>query len=187
MNCQLQLDGCNGRAAHKHHRQTRSQLGGDEKANLLHLCAQCHGWIHAHPAESYENGWLVYSWQDPAKVDVFFPPERIEEDEWLKWRERWNKDDEEPNPIRTVILPGTPVEEGETCPVCLRRKPHAKKPSSPKTKVSSVRVPIDDVESFEEIVDAAAAHLGFKESPHWRYRTLLAGLVLALQEPADAA
>lgn len=181
MNCQLQLDGCNGRAAHKHHRQMRSQGGHDEPFNLLDLCLSCHTYVHGHPKEAYDNGWLVYSWQNSAIVPVIFPRKTVKADGWQEWADRWNTDE----PAGTVILPGTPVEEGETCPVCLRRKPHAKKPSSPKTKVSSVRVPIDDVESFEEIVDAAAAHLGFKESPHWRYRTLLAGLVLALQEPAD--
>lgn len=26
---------------------------------LLHLCDQCHVWIHAHPAVSYERGWMM--------------------------------------------------------------------------------------------------------------------------------
>jgi hypothetical protein len=168
MNCQLQLDGCYGQATQKHHRKLRSQGGGDEAENLLSVCASCHREIHAQPAVSYDKGWIVYSWQDPALVKASLP---------------------EPGTalLATLEVLAAPPAEGETCPVCLRRKPHAKKPGSPKTKVSSVRVPIDDAESFEEIVDAAAAHLGFKEQPHWRYRTLLHGLVLAMQETPDVS
>jgi hypothetical protein len=29
-----------------------------------------HDWIHSHVAESYELGWLVHSWQEPADVPI---------------------------------------------------------------------------------------------------------------------
>lgn len=47
-----------------HHRQSRSQ-GVNTPDNLILLCGSgttgCHGWVHAHPAESREdgNGWIV--------------------------------------------------------------------------------------------------------------------------------
>ncbi len=39
-------------------------------ANLVSLCRDCHSWIHLHPAESYESGWLVHSWDDPAEIPL---------------------------------------------------------------------------------------------------------------------
>lgn len=63
-----------------HHRQMRSQAPKDAVhvvENLLLLCGSgttgCHGWVHAHPAESYRKGWLVRSWQSPPDVPVAYP------------------------------------------------------------------------------------------------------------------
>ena len=75
-----------------------------------------------------------------------------------------------------------PVPEGQECPTCRRRVPRAKKPSSPKTKVISLRVPIDDAETFELILEQAAKNVSLYESGHWRYFTVLRGLVHVLQE-----
>jgi len=83
------------------------------------------------------------------------------------------------------VVGETSVREGDTCPTCSRRMPHERKPSSPKTKVFSVRIPVDDSETFTELVDATAEHLGIKSNPHHRYAALTAGLVLALQGPAN--
>lgn len=55
---------CPMRATHMHHRKMRSQGGDHSAANLLHLCGFHHDYIHAHPAESYANGWLVRSWDE---------------------------------------------------------------------------------------------------------------------------
>lgn len=49
---------CPRPASHMHHRLPRSQGGQHTAANLLHLCSDCHSYVHAHPAESYESGWL---------------------------------------------------------------------------------------------------------------------------------
>lgn len=76
-----------------------------------------------------------------------------------------------------------PIPEGQECPTCLRRVPRAKKPSSPATKVVSIRIPVDDVERFTEILEAAARNDGTYEKPHWQYWTVLRGLVRTLQEP----
>lgn len=49
------------RASQMHHRRTRAQRGEHTPENLLHVCNAAHNWIHAHPAKSYENGWLIQS------------------------------------------------------------------------------------------------------------------------------
>jgi hypothetical protein len=46
-----------GRMAH--HRLRRTQGGGNDLFNLLWVCPPCHDWIHDHPEESYEKGYMV--------------------------------------------------------------------------------------------------------------------------------
>lgn len=46
-------------AVHQHHRKLRSQGGRHVPGNLLDCCALCHAYAHAHPALSYERGWLI--------------------------------------------------------------------------------------------------------------------------------
>ena len=55
---------CTGRAVHAHHRKLRSQGGGDEDANRLNCCPNCHLAIHAKVEMAYNMGQLVHSWQD---------------------------------------------------------------------------------------------------------------------------
>lgn len=57
---------CTGRAGPIHHRK----ISGREHTieNCVHICDACHRWIHAHPADSYELGWLVRMSYDPAEV-----------------------------------------------------------------------------------------------------------------------
>lgn len=56
--------------AHRHHRQRR-RVGGDRLANLLVLCQSCHTWIHDHPRNAREHGWIVpASAPDPGAVPV---------------------------------------------------------------------------------------------------------------------
>jgi len=58
--CEARIDGvCTGRAAHRHHIKRRSQGGTDDASNCADLCSDCHGWVHANPARSYELGLLV--------------------------------------------------------------------------------------------------------------------------------
>lgn len=75
-----------------------------------------------------------------------------------------------------------PIPEGQECPTCNRRVPKARKATSPKTKVISIRVPIDDAETFGEMLEAAAKNAALYESGHWQYWTLLRGLIHVLQE-----
>lgn len=42
-----------------HHRKRRSQGGGHDPSNLLHICTTVHDEIHAHPADAYAAGLLI--------------------------------------------------------------------------------------------------------------------------------
>jgi hypothetical protein len=58
------------RDLHVHHRMLRS-AGSDERAsNRVTLCASCHRWVHTHPEEALEQGWLSGRYQDPAEVPL---------------------------------------------------------------------------------------------------------------------
>ncbi len=65
-----EFPGCREKATDFHHRQLRSQGGKNELANLLALDRAHHRWVHDNPAESYERGLLVKSWQDPREVEI---------------------------------------------------------------------------------------------------------------------
>ena len=62
------------RATNFHHRKNRSQGGGNELSNAMHLCGSgstgCHGMVTEHPADSFDNGWSVKSFADPAEIVV---------------------------------------------------------------------------------------------------------------------
>ena len=49
-----------------HHRLMRSQGGTHDPENGLWVCSPGHLYIHAQPAESYEKGWLLRSWEASA-------------------------------------------------------------------------------------------------------------------------
>lgn len=58
----------------RHHRKLRSQASKAEKhtaSNLIDVCETCHRWIHAHPAESYERGYLIHSYESPEDVPIY--------------------------------------------------------------------------------------------------------------------
>lgn len=57
--CEASTPVCTFRPEQIHHRRMRSQGGGDEPVNLLHVCGACHRFIHDNPAQSYERGWLL--------------------------------------------------------------------------------------------------------------------------------
>lgn len=58
---QLGLEGECWGGIEVHHVLRRSQGGTDELSNLLCLCSRHHRYVHEHPAESYERGWLKRS------------------------------------------------------------------------------------------------------------------------------
>lgn len=67
---------CGSEATDIHHRTPRGMGGSsDEETNyglagLVSLCRSCHDWVHANPAESYDNGLLLHSWETPARQPV---------------------------------------------------------------------------------------------------------------------
>lgn len=70
---------CGAWGGNVHHRMMRSQAPKDavhRVENMIVLCGSgvtgCHGWVHAHPRESYESGWLVRSWQSPLEEPVTY-------------------------------------------------------------------------------------------------------------------
>lgn len=68
--CEAMIPGvCQFRANHVHHRKLRSQGGTEEIDAGLHLCHQCHSYIHMNPAWSYERGLLIHGWDE-----VSWPP-----------------------------------------------------------------------------------------------------------------
>ncbi len=59
--CEVLADGCAGAGSELHHRLRRSQGGGHDPDNLLHVCGPCHRFIHANPAVAFDNGWLIHA------------------------------------------------------------------------------------------------------------------------------
>ena len=77
------------------------------------------------------------------------------------------------------------VHEGEECPTCMRRVPKKRKATTPTSAVFSTRMPVEEKEAFEEIVEATAKHLGVYEASYWKWAVLLKAMVIALQGPAE--
>lgn len=59
--CEVAVPGCAGRGTQAHHRLRRAQGGKGTLKNGLWVCRACHSFIHDHPAESFERGWLIRS------------------------------------------------------------------------------------------------------------------------------
>ena len=53
---------CQGRID-PHHIKRRSQGGEDTIDNLISLCRAHHDWVHQHPDESYQLGFLKHGWE----------------------------------------------------------------------------------------------------------------------------
>ena len=71
--CMLRIAGvCTIWATNEHHRKRKSHGVDNTPPNLIPVCGSgttgCHGYVHANPAISYEKGWLVHSWDDPAEI-----------------------------------------------------------------------------------------------------------------------
>jgi hypothetical protein len=61
------------------------------------------------------------------------------------------------------------IDPGQSCPTCERRVPYPKTEKSPQTKSIAYRVPLDEIESHEDVAVTAARFIGVHERPHWRY------------------
>lgn len=59
---------CGQRGTTIHHRKKRSQGGVWSPENCVALCGHgttgCHGWVEAHPAEAWVEGWHVRPWEN---------------------------------------------------------------------------------------------------------------------------
>ena len=146
--------------------------GGGIVGNRINLSSQAHYRITVNKArivcEEAQNGRPTFYWVEAGeKTRLRWQPPAYSETPGISVQ-----DDEHPEP-------------GQECKLCKRRVPHPKKATSPKTRVYSTRVPIDDAETFKELVDAAAEHAGLKSKAHHEYNTLLTGLTLILQSPPE--
>lgn len=75
---------CGRVGANIHHRRMRSQSPKSlvhNIENLVLFCGSgtqgCHGYVHGHPSESYEKGWLVRSFDDPGDIALWEPRREI--------------------------------------------------------------------------------------------------------------
>jgi len=57
-----------------HHRKLRSQGGKDTLDNIVALHHECHNLgtksVHLNPKKSYENGFMVHSWETPHETPL---------------------------------------------------------------------------------------------------------------------
>lgn len=70
-------------AGHWHHRKTRGRGGTWSPANGLQLCHSCHDWVHRHPEQSCEQGFLVRTEADPATTPVLLHARRRAPRRWV--------------------------------------------------------------------------------------------------------
>lgn len=79
------------------------------------------------------------------------------------------------------------VQPGQKCPTCKRRVNHPKKKDSPVSKVTSMRMPLEAAETFEETLEACAEHAGVKSSePYWKHKVITLALAYLLQQDTRA-
>lgn len=67
---------CGGAASDWHHRRKRSVADEHQHCACVGIatCRKCHSYIHAHPTESTEKGWIVTQWEkEPWKMPVKTP------------------------------------------------------------------------------------------------------------------
>jgi hypothetical protein len=80
--CEIQLEGCYGRAVHPHHRITTKSGGRhgaakvehDQLSDLLHLCWHCHDVVTREPkwAKRWVNGWSLDENDNPSMRPVLY-------------------------------------------------------------------------------------------------------------------
>jgi hypothetical protein len=85
--CEIQMEGCFGRAVHPHHRITTKSGGRhgaakvehDQLSDLLHLCWYCHDVVTREPkwAKRWANGWSLDENDDPSAKPVLYRGELI--------------------------------------------------------------------------------------------------------------
>lgn len=64
--CQVDALGCTGRSTQVHEKLTRASGGSIlDESNCVAVCANCHPWIHSHPALATSRGLLVSQYDSP--------------------------------------------------------------------------------------------------------------------------
>jgi hypothetical protein len=75
--CEIRTPWCQGRGREFSHRRAEGQGGKWLATNGLFSCGHgnldgCHGYLHQHPEEATEKGWIVSAWGvDQAEIEVF--------------------------------------------------------------------------------------------------------------------
>lgn len=57
-----------GNAGHDIHHRMRRREGGHGIANLVGLCRTCHSWVHAHPKQAQDKGFIVSPYVEDVSV-----------------------------------------------------------------------------------------------------------------------
>lgn len=76
----------------------------------------------------------------------------------------------------------THLEPGQSCPTCERRLPFPRKESSPTSKTFAYRVPVDEAEAHQDVLEQAARFVGVGEQPFERFKVVALALALVLQD-----
>jgi hypothetical protein len=132
----------------------------------MELCWQCHEQIHREPAWAYEHGYLVHSYDDPAKVPVE-----------LKWpgERQFEQSDEHEHEGKC-----------EKCGLEIKSKPRKRfKGEARRTRSTiSLKVPKDADEDgaavFDELIEQARELLGEPDKPI--YYILVAALYVFVRD-----
>jgi len=73
----LWCEGALGESFALHHRKLRKHGGPDSPENVVALHHECHNLgtasVHLSPKIGYNRGFLVHSWDEPAKVSLTTP------------------------------------------------------------------------------------------------------------------
>lgn len=71
---------------------------------------------------------------------------------------------------------------GQTCGTCKRKVPHPRQPTSPTSKTFSYRVPVDEAEAHQDVLEQTARFVGVAEQPFERFKVVALALALVLQD-----
>ena len=71
------------RAEHVHHKLRRLHSRANELGFLAALCEPCHTTVHANPADSYADGWLIH--YDSVPEVQAFGPTLDADDPFVQW------------------------------------------------------------------------------------------------------
>jgi hypothetical protein len=204
---------CTAPALDTHHIWRRTALGrafnyvldketGDVLVNTCAMCRSHHNDVTDNRAQIiYAAASKAYFWKSlqpipdtpdwgPLKVealasslsDLHGPLEPSPSTSTVEIAERTDgaQPGEEARPNAHAGLP-----PGTICVTCKRKVPHPRKADSPTSRTKAFRVPLDEVEAFNGLLDAAEEIVGVREQPFATFKVLLAALALVVQSPGD--